>query len=48
MEAYYRQARQEFMQVIMHMERDHWLIVFGVLVVIGVFCMRGFGSRTSY
>jgi hypothetical protein len=47
-ETYYQQARQEFMQVIMHMKVDHWLIVFGVLVVIGVLCMRGFGSRTSY
>ena len=48
MQSYYHQAKREFMQVIMHMEIDHWLIVFGVLVVIGVICMRGFGSRTSY
>ncbi|MBW3600345.1 MAG: hypothetical protein KY475_24155 [Planctomycetes bacterium] len=45
---YFHQAQREVMRVIMRMDVDHWLIVFGVLVAIGVFCMRGFGSRTSY
>ena len=48
MQNYLSEAWRELMLVIMQMERDHWLIVFGVLVTIGFFCMRGFGSRTSY
>ncbi len=45
---YIDQAQREINLLIMQMDRDHWLILFGVLVTIGFFCMRGFGSRTSY
>jgi hypothetical protein len=31
-----------------HLSREEWLVVFVVAVVIGVLCMRGFGSRTRY
>ena len=27
---------------------NEWLIVLGVLFVIGAFCMKGFGSRKDY
>jgi hypothetical protein len=40
--------KRETMQFIVSMDRNEWLVAFGVLVLIGVFCMRGFGSRTSY
>jgi hypothetical protein len=48
MSEFYHTLERETMHVIMQMDRNHWLIVFGVLLAIGVFCMRGFGSRTSY
>ena len=28
--------------------RQNWMIVLGIVVVVGFFCMRGFGSRTNY
>jgi hypothetical protein len=31
-----------------HMDRQDWIVVFVVLVVAGSFCLRGFGSRSSY
>ena len=29
-------------------DAQDWLLVFAVVVGVGVFCMRGFGSRSSY
>lgn len=31
-----------------HLSRHEWMVVFAVVVVLGAFCMRGFGSRTDY
>lgn len=31
-----------------HFDLQDWLLVFTVVVLIGVFCMRGFGSRSNY
>lgn len=31
-----------------HMSRAEWLLVVAVGLVIGMFCMRGLGSRSSY
>lgn len=41
---YYRVA----MRYIEHLDVQEWLLVFIVAVGIGVFCMRGFGSRSKY
>lgn len=30
------------------MNRERWLLVFAAVVLAGLACMRGFGSRTSY
>lgn len=30
------------------MTTTQWMAVFFVVVLIGLFCMRGFGSRSSY
>jgi hypothetical protein len=30
------------------MTAGDWLIAFAVVVVVGCFCMRGFGSRSNY
>ncbi|MHB1038400.1 MAG: hypothetical protein ACYC35_28340 [Pirellulales bacterium] len=27
---------------------QEWLLVFGIVVIIGFFCLRGFGSRSNY
>ncbi len=48
MEQYFNDLYRDTMRLLMQMEREHWVIAFGVLVVVGFFCMRGFGSRTSY
>jgi hypothetical protein len=36
------------MHQIVNMDRNEFLVACGVLLVIGLFCMRGFGSRTTY
>jgi hypothetical protein len=35
-------------QSLPHMDREHWIAVFVIAVIVGCFCMRGFGSRTGY
>ncbi|MGD0518475.1 MAG: hypothetical protein ABSA26_13140 [Thermoguttaceae bacterium] len=27
---------------------QQWLLVLGVVIIIGLFCLRGFGSRSQY
>jgi hypothetical protein len=27
---------------------QHWVLILGGLIVVGVICMRGFGSRSKY
>jgi len=31
-----------------HLDRNQWLLVMACVVVVGLFCFRGFGSRTDY
>lgn len=31
-----------------HLGREEWLAVFAIVVVIGSYFLRGFGSRTGY
>ncbi len=31
-----------------NLDRHEWIAVFAVAVVIGYFCLRGFGSRANY
>ena len=31
-----------------HFDYRHWVVFTGICVVIGVLCMRGFGSRKNY
>jgi hypothetical protein len=38
----------DFMSYVDHMGRTEWLFVAAVGLVIGVICMRGLGSRSSY
>lgn len=48
MSTYFDRLHRETMELIMQMDRNHWFVAFGLLVLIGFLCMRGFGSRTSY
>ena len=36
------------MRIIENLDIQEWMLVLLVAVAIGVFCMRGFGSRTNY
>jgi hypothetical protein len=31
-----------------HMGTTEWFVVLLAVLVVGIFCMRGFGSRTGY
>ncbi len=31
-----------------NLDRQEWILVFVCVVIIGFFCLRGFGSRSSY
>ncbi len=31
-----------------HLNRQEWLLVLVGVVIVGFFCLRGFGSRSSY
>ena len=31
-----------------NLDRQEWIAVFVVAVIVGFFCLRGFGSRTKY
>jgi disulfide bond formation protein DsbB len=39
---------RETMYLINHMSTQQWLLVAVIGLVIGLFCMRGLGSRSSY
>lgn len=41
---YYR----KFFNVVDHLSYHEWLVVLLGVVLWGLFCMRGFGSRTNY
>jgi hypothetical protein len=38
----------EAMRFLGRMDAQDWLLALLAVVVIGVFCMRGFGSRSNY
>jgi hypothetical protein len=40
----YRQIMQHFDQL----DTQHWLYVLVGVVIVGFFCLRGFGSRSNY
>jgi len=39
---------RETMRLINHMSTQQWLLVATIALVIGLFCMKGLGSRSSY
>ena len=38
----------DFIQLTDSMGTQHWMLVLGAVLVLGFFCMRGFGSRSNY
>ena len=48
MSGYFTELKRQTMEFIVGMDRNEWFVAFGILVLIGFFCMRGFGSRTQY
>jgi O-antigen/teichoic acid export membrane protein len=44
MQSYFR----EILRFIDRMGPTEWVLVLGVVIVIGFFCMKGFGSRSNY
>ncbi len=39
---------KNLMQTIDSMDTQQWLLVLWGVIVVGFFCMRGFGSRSQY
>ena len=42
------QFSREVMRFIEGMDAQDWLLALLAVVVVGLFCMRGFGSRSDY
>ena len=39
---------RDFMQYADRMGPEEWFLVLAAMIVVGLICMRGFGSRTRY
>ncbi len=39
---------RDFVRYVERMGTQEWLLVFVVALIVGVICMRGFGSRSGY
>ena len=39
---------REILRLIDRLGPTEWVLVLGVVIVIGLVCMKGFGSRSSY
>lgn len=46
--SYINYAIREFSRLIEHLSMQQWLYVLVIGVIVGFFCLRGFGSRTDY
>jgi NADPH:quinone reductase-like Zn-dependent oxidoreductase len=38
----------ELMYYVNRMGPQQWVLVLGAAIIVGVFCLRGFGSRSNY
>lgn len=38
----------DIIRIIGRLDRTQWVLVFVAVMVVGFFCMRGFGSRNNY
>jgi hypothetical protein len=41
-------AWREINHIVQRMDQHEWLMVMAVIVAVGLFCLRGFGSRKNY
>lgn len=39
---------REIMRTVNHMDAQHCILVLVGVIVVGLFCLRGFGSRSRY
>jgi len=39
---------EDFLRYVDRMSRGEWLLLVAAVLVVGVICMRGLGSRSSY
>ena len=46
--SFINQFLRSFARVVDSMEREHWVLASVAVVVVGLICMRGYGSRTNY
>jgi hypothetical protein len=47
-DGYISQAWNEAVHFVYGLDRQAWLVVLCGVVIIGAFCLRGFGSRSNY
>ncbi|HEY2147147.1 MAG TPA: hypothetical protein VGH32_04375 [Pirellulales bacterium] len=45
---YISQLVDSALQSVSHLDRNAWLVVLIVALVVGTICLRGFGSRSDY
>lgn len=39
---------RDLLRLVERMGPQEWVVVMAVLIVVGLFCLRGFGSRSRY
>ena len=42
------QCYRQLLRYIEQMDTQHWLLLLVGVVIVGFFCMQGFGSRSDY
>ncbi len=42
------QLYREFLKIFDHLDTQQWLVVLVIAVVVGMICLRGMGSRSSF
>ena len=47
-DGYVSEAWRGAVNFVYHLDRQEWLLVLCGVVIIGAFCLRGFGSRSNY
>jgi len=43
-----QQLWKDFMRYVDRLDTQEWTLVFVVVILVGFFCLRGFGSRANY
>jgi len=43
-----QQFWQDIVRLVYSMDTQQWMLVLAGVIVLGLFCMKGFGSRSDY